>query len=494
MALKFLDEAGLSYFWSKIKAHFKWRNIVPENSKTFTGVVSSANSDPAAWLYFGWIKPDSYYIPYKIHYRLHVTIGGLASTATKDSYYDVTIYGLNNTYYSYHVENVVNTSYRGLYSHVFYSCTETGINNGYGPLLGIRFQSSYSPASTTYARVVDVDILETENCDFTFFDSMILYANAPGTGTTNYNTRTAFDGTTNGHTQAGDRNDVNYYNRNYYGCRTAYTAIYRYQLCLSRPDRSLLPINSVNNSVATNKVLTTEAFDPFGDILYWASTTTYAAGANVGDGWYNQYLADIRYSFNIGGNDVASTLVGRKPLYLVAVPQANGTAKLHSSPLAQDLPSSEDGLIYIYLGQVYPDTRPYRLYMAIRHPVYIYKNGAVRDYRGYASDAGTVNGHAVASDVPANAVFTDTVTTATTSGSGNAVTAISASNGALTVTKGTTFLTQHQDISGKANVTAVAASASISDTGLITYKNSSGTALFTLQLPVYNGSVSGGGS
>lgn len=44
---------------------------------------------------------------------------------------------------------------------------------------------------------------------------------------------------------------------------------------------------------------------------------------------------------------------------------------------------------------------------------------------------------------------TNTVTTATTTGSGNAVTAITASNGALTVTKGTTFLTRHQDISGK---------------------------------------------
>lgn len=103
----------------------------------------------------------------------------------------------------------------------------------------------------------------------------------------------------------------------------------------------------------------------------------------------------------------------------------------------------------------------------------------------YSGSAAKVNNHTVASDVPANAVFTDTVTTATTSGSGNAVTAISASNGALTVTKGTTFLTQHQDISGKANVTAVAASASISNTDLITYKNSSGTALFTLQLPSY---------
>lgn len=46
--------------------------------------------------------------------------------------------------------------------------------------------------------------------------------------------------------------------------------------------------------------------------------------------------------------------------------------------------------------------------------------------------------------VPSSPKFTDTVTTATTTGSGNAVTAITASNGALTVTKGSTFLTQHQ--------------------------------------------------
>lgn len=60
-------------------------------------------------------------------------------------------------------------------------------------------------------------------------------------------------------------------------------------------------------------------------------------------------------------------------------------------------------------------------------------------------DAGTVNGHTVATDVPSGALFTDTVTTATTTGSGNAVTSISASNGALTVTKGSTFLTSYTE-------------------------------------------------
>lgn len=54
---------------------------------------------------------------------------------------------------------------------------------------------------------------------------------------------------------------------------------------------------------------------------------------------------------------------------------------------------------------------------------------------------GKINNHTVNSDVPANAKFTDTVTTVTTSGSGNAITDITASNGAITATKGSTFLT-----------------------------------------------------
>jgi hypothetical protein len=50
--------------------------------------------------------------------------------------------------------------------------------------------------------------------------------------------------------------------------------------------------------------------------------------------------------------------------------------------------------------------------------------------------------------------WNNTVTTVTTTGTGNAITAISASNGAITATKGTTFLTSHQDISGKADKSA----------------------------------------
>jgi hypothetical protein len=56
------------------------------------------------------------------------------------------------------------------------------------------------------------------------------------------------------------------------------------------------------------------------------------------------------------------------------------------------LPSSEDGLIYIYLGKIYPDTKPYRVVLSLNHPVYEYRNGAVRLYIGLKSETAVSNG------------------------------------------------------------------------------------------------------
>ena len=87
--------------------------------------------------------------------------------------------------------------------------------------------------------------------------------------------------------------------------------------------------------------------------------------------------------------------------------------------------------------------------------------------------ANTINGV----EVGTNPKFTDTntVTTVSTSGSGNAVTSITASNGALTVTKGTTFLTSHQDISGKADKSATVSTVAYDSTNQKITKTINGT-------------------
>ena len=220
---------------------------------------------------------------------------------------------------------------------------------------------------------------------------MPTYADVPGSGSTNYDGRSAYTGTTQGITRSGtDNNDVNYYNRTYYGSPKAYTDLYRYQFCFSMIDKAYtLPTNTVNNSTAKTKSLTTESFDPFGDIFFYNSTSVVNAGVRIGSGTlYRQYLADLRYAFNTGGYDAAGggILVAGKPVYISAVPQSDGSAKLSSIPIVQNLPSEEDGKIYIFLGICYPDEYPYRVALEPLHPIYWYKNNSIRQFFGVNSD------------------------------------------------------------------------------------------------------------
>lgn len=67
----------------------------------------------------------------------------------------------------------------------------------------------------------------------------------------------------------------------------------------------------------------------------------------------------------------------------------------------------------------------------------IVQNGITGDLTG------KVNGFTLGMNVPSGSKLTDTVTTVTTTGNGNAITSISATNGAITATKGSTFLTSY---------------------------------------------------
>lgn len=166
-----------------------------------------------------------------------------------------------------------------------------------------------------------------------------------------------------------DSNSIGYQLRHNSGTYTAFANIYRYMLLLSKSSTQVLPVNSVSNSIATTKALTTESFNPFGEILYYSGTATVATGGQTASSLWQQYAFDLRYSFNCG-----QTLTSNKDVYIVAVPQSDGYAKLASSPLAQDLPNTDDGKIYIYLGHAYST---YQIEMHMNHPVYWYKDGKI---------------------------------------------------------------------------------------------------------------------
>ena len=151
---------------------------------------------------------------------------------------------------------------------------------------------------------------------------------------------------------------------------------YRYRILLSKDETTLTPVSTSSNVTASTKTLTSESFNPFGDIIYKSSTATTQPNASIPSGvTWTQYPLNLSYSFNI------STLVPQKSVYIVAVPQSDGKAKLYdttgTTTITQTLPTTEDGLIYIYLGQAYSTTN---IFLLNNHPIYQYKDGQIRLY------------------------------------------------------------------------------------------------------------------
>lgn len=158
----------------------------------------------------------------------------------------------------------------------------------------------------------------------------------------------------------------------------ANAATYRYMLLLQKDETTLTPVNTKSATTAGTKTLTTESFIPFGDIIYYSSTSAVAANTVIGSGLtWTQHSVNLAYSFN-----TTDTLISGQSVYIVAVPQSDGKAKLHSSPISQVLPTTEDGLIYIYLGQAYSTTN---IYLMNNHPIYYYKDGQLRLYTNGAA-------------------------------------------------------------------------------------------------------------
>lgn len=153
---------------------------------------------------------------------------------------------------------------------------------------------------------------------------------------------------------------------------------YRYRLLFTSADGTkFVPANTSTSTNATaSRTTNTRPINPFGEILYYSTTTAIDAGSKPStSAIWQQYTLALGYSFNNTG--AALTMTADKPVYLRCAPQADGSAVMEY--FTQALPSSEDGKIYIYLGIAYSATN---IELSMNHPVYYYKNGGVRLWTG----------------------------------------------------------------------------------------------------------------
>lgn len=152
---------------------------------------------------------------------------------------------------------------------------------------------------------------------------------------------------------------------------------YRYRLLFTSADHAHFVAANASTSTDADaaKTPTTEKIDPFGPIVYYGYTTAINANANFGATYlWTQYTLNLGYSFNTAG--AALTLTFPAPVYVKAAPQTDGSAIIDATtPYVQALPSTADGKIYIFLGLAYSATG---LELRAEHPVYYYKDGAIR--------------------------------------------------------------------------------------------------------------------
>lgn len=400
-------------------------DITPLIHKTYASTsyyASVADWENSTW-YFMSVKPDSWYKPWTVRFKVH---SFCPSYSAYESITYATISGRSDNYVYANWNERQNSAHN--YT-VIYPLKQAGFNAGYGHAIGISVLYADSYTNSAYYRTFEIDYFYCENCTVTLLDTPVKWSSWPGTGSTNYGSLNSMNATSRGLYESGDT-DTTYILRRYYSSiKAGPNKIFPYTLIMPLPDGRWESIVT-SNSTGTSKSRNTHGFR-LGQIMYMSASSTYDENVvvgynNVADAWGD--LFDHRYSFNTANNSTYG-LTANKPVYLVGTVNASdGLFYLDSTWWTQTLPSTADGKLYIYLGDAYDY---YRMNLVVNKVIYRYVNGMIRVY---GQDAGTVNGHTVAKDVPSNAVFTDNNTTYTLGTNGNNVTLTPSSGSAQSIT------------------------------------------------------------
>lgn len=157
---------------------------------------------------------------------------------------------------------------------------------------------------------------------------------------------------------------------------------YRYRLLFTSADGThFVPANTSSSTNATSsRTVNQTPIDPFGEIVYYSSSTAISAESSPSaTAIWTQYVLTVGYSFNRTGSTLA--LPHPKPFYVKCAPQANGSAIIDSTtPYVTELPNTNDGNIYIFLGDTYSATQ---IELVNNHPVYYHDGTGIREWTGH---------------------------------------------------------------------------------------------------------------
>lgn len=162
-------------------------------------------------------------------------------------------------------------------------------------------------------------------------------------------------------------------------------------------DEQGLPTSLTTTNGTGTKTKATNGFQ-LGEMYYYNGSVNVNAGeAGSSIFKYVSFDVDARYSFNCG-----STLVAGKSLYLVGSIGDNGLFYLDDTWWTMSLPTSDDGKVYVLVGNVVSTTK---VHLIPFHPCYVYKNGGVQLYSpnyitdNYVPTTRKINNKVLSSDI-----------------------------------------------------------------------------------------------
>lgn len=156
---------------------------------------------------------------------------------------------------------------------------------------------------------------------------------------------------------------------------------YRYRLLFTSADgQHWVPANnSTSTSATAKKTVCQDKIDPFGRIVYYGTTSSVAANSLPAAAYmFDQQSVTLGYSFNRTG--AALVLTTWSPVYVKATPQTDGSVIIDpDTPYVQELPSTADGDVYIFLGVAVSETQ---IELHQNHPVYYHDGTRVTNWPG----------------------------------------------------------------------------------------------------------------
>ena len=394
------------------------RNDLLVSTKTFTDFIGNTQ------FYFGSVRQTDWNTPMLLRYRIKVWV---ESDANYCSYADVLITCLAGTLAYNTTENIRSTSYRPVYYHYWGRVTSAGYTAGYGTIVGIGLNDSTNNTSTTKKRSCTVEILESINCTFTFFDDITAAASVPGYGSTNFSVATGtFSGT-------GTYPDGNTYDRTYLNER-AYAGpngVKQYSLCAYNKDNKLESFTTTSGTGTSKAFYTSGQFRYPQAIYYYVGSSSIASGSLIGSSALYPIINtfDMRYSANV---TTTAGFTAWTPLYLEIAFDSEGYWHPTSTGLTQTLTS---GNYYILIGI---PINVYQMPMDSFHPLFYYNGTKLIEADKYWIDnlipADAITGTGTAGSI---AKFTDTHEIGDATWTPNTPTTCNISQGVLTFTAGT---------------------------------------------------------